>query len=156
VTSDPTPAVVRLAASYRRKEEYGRSKELLETALARDPLEPEGHASLAFTLWRMNERELALAPLRALLRLGPGHEWGWESLNEWCETLGRPEVASEAIHEWTSRRPGEVRSWLMLARVLDGPAALPERLEALERAITLNPRCFDAYDLRAELLAKAG
>jgi hypothetical protein len=31
---------------------------------------------------------------------------------------------------------------------------LEERLQALNRAIELRPRYFEAYDLRAELLAK--
>ena len=57
---------------------------------------------------------------------------------------------------WPLAGGGEARSWLTLARALDGPEALEERLEALEKAVALDPRNGEALDLRAELLAGAG
>ena len=44
----------------------------------------------------------------------------------------------------------------MLARTLDGPDVLEERLAAAARAVELDPRLTEAHDLRAELFASAG
>src|SRR5439155_13352808 len=55
----------------------------------------------------------------------------------------------------TERRPGEARSWLLLAESLNRAEDLPEQLAALDRAIELNPRGPEAHDLRATLLAQA-
>ena len=79
----------------------------------------------------------------------------WGRLNQWADELGCPERTLETVRELTARRGGEARSWLMLAKVLDAPEQLDERLAALDRTVTLNPRCAEAYDLRAVALARA-
>ena len=58
--------------------------------------------------------------------------------------------------ELTERRGSEARSWLILARLLDGVGQQDERLVALERALQLTPRLIEAHDLRAVALAATG
>ena len=60
---------------------------------------------------------------------------------------------AELARELTRQRRGDHRTWLALARVLDGPEALEERLAALDRATELDPREIEPHDLKAELLA---
>jgi tetratricopeptide (TPR) repeat protein len=90
------------------------------------------------------------------VQLEPGYERAWECLSGWSDVLGCPAKALESARELTARRGGEARSWLFLARLLDAPEQFDERLAALDKAIELNPRCTDAYDLRALALAQAG
>jgi len=90
------------------------------------------------------------------VKLDPGYERAWDLLNDWTDGLGCPERALEAARDLTQHRAGEARSWLMLAKLLDAPEQLDERLEVLDKAVELSPRCEDAYDLRALSLACAG
>jgi len=58
--------------------------------------------------------------------------------------------------ELTSRRPGETRVWLMLARALGGGEDLEGQLDAVDKALQLDPRSLEAHDERATILAGAG
>jgi len=90
------------------------------------------------------------------LRLDPGYDWAWNTLNGWSLELKRPEAPLNLARELTELRGGEARSWLKLAGILSGQEHLDERLAALDRAIALDPRQFAPHDLKAQLLAEAG
>jgi tetratricopeptide (TPR) repeat protein len=107
-------------------------------------------------LWKLGEKEAALERLAQAVRLEPSYEWAWSRLAEWSAELGRPDAAERPARELTERRPGEPRSWMVLAQTLEGADRLEERLQALSTAIRLNPRQTDARDLQASLLAGAG
>jgi len=149
-------AVRALCEWHSRGGDFVQSKELLEKAVARSPLDIPNHIHLAETLWKLEERECALDRIQHALQLNPGYERAWYLLKDWAEQLGCPEKALETARELTLQRPGEVRSWRVLANLLDAPEQLEERLEALDRIVDLNPRYPDAYDLRAQSLAEAG
>jgi len=141
---------------YERRGDYQQSRELLEKAVARTPLDVANHIVLALTLWQLDEREAALDRVHHAVQLDPGYERAWDLMNDWTDGLGCPERALEAARELTKHRAGEARSWLMLAKLLDAPEQLDERLEVLDKVVELSPRCEDAYDLRALSLAYAG
>ena len=145
-----------LAAAWERRGEYEKSREILEHAVAKSPLDGATQLMLAETLWHLDEREAALARIRQVVQVDPGFERAWDCLSAWSDTLGCPELALESVRELTVRRGGETRSWLFLARLLDGPEQLEERLQSLEKAAQLNPRCSEAYDQRAVALVRAG
>ena len=150
------PAARQLAVTFRRMGQWDESRQILEGILARDPQDAETLSGMAYTLWQMGKREDALKITRDLTRLEPGYSWAWEALHDWSQQMGRGTEAEDALRDLTRRRPGEVRSWLMLARALDRPDLLDERLAALDRAIALNPRCYEAYSLKAQLLTEEG
>lgn len=149
-------AIRQLAGLYEREGQLDEARGLLEHAVARAPLDAATHAHLAELLWRMDEREAALDRLRHGLRLEPRMERAWSCLQDWSRAVDQPGMAAEFARDLTQRRGGETNSWLWLARVLPRPEDLEERLSALNSALGLNPRSFEAYDLKAELLAEAG
>lgn len=149
-------AIRQLCHSYEREGDFAQSRALLEKAVQRDPLDVQNHGWLADALWRTGDREAALERLKQALQMEPGYEWAWGMLRQWSTELGRPEEAAELARDLARRRPREARSWLMLGGVLSGPDALEERLAAYDRALELNPRCIEAANGRAELLAEAG
>lgn len=157
INPNGSPAARQLAGAYERGGEFEQSRTLLERAVVREPLDAANHGALADTLWRLGQREAALGRIAHAVRLEPEYDWAWACLREWGEVLGRPRTAEQMARDLTVRRAGESRSWLVLARTLDGgaPAALEERLAALAKAAELEPRLVEAYDLRAELLAAA-
>jgi tetratricopeptide (TPR) repeat protein len=145
-------ALRRLAEVYERDGRYDESLELLRRAAARAPLDAINHGCLADALWRKGEGDEALAHLQQALVLDPGYDWAWNTLREWSRQIDQPDLAVHFARRLTERRPQEARSWLMLARMLGKPSDLEEQLVALDRAIALNPRCIEAYDLKAMYL----
>src|SRR5262249_17912509 len=129
---------------------------VLERAVAHAPLDAYNHGCLADAMWHLGDREPAMERLLHALRLEPDYDWAWATLRQWADQLERPGVPVELARELTERRGGEARNWLLLARSLDGPEHLEERLAALDRALALDPRDVSSYDLKVQLLAEAG
>jgi tetratricopeptide (TPR) repeat protein len=145
-----------LAAARERAGDFAAAKGAMEQAIQRAPLDAYNHGGLAQMLWKLGEKQAALERLAHAVRLEPGYEWAWGRLGDWARELNRREVPEGLARDLTERRGGEARSWMVLAQVLEGPERLEERLRALETAIRLNPRLWDARDLQAVLLSGAG
>jgi len=158
-----------LADAMEANDEVEEARIVLEQAVARSPLDPVNHGYLADNLWTAGDAESALDPeagtalqrdaverLRIALRIDPGYDWAWRHLSIWTERMGESERATEIAREVCRLRPGDPRGWLALARIRQGPEANDEVLAALDKAIALNPRGLEAYDLKAERLADMG
>jgi tetratricopeptide (TPR) repeat protein len=150
------PASRELASAYERRSDYAKSRAVLERAVARSPLEAANHGGLAWTLWRLGEREAAVSRLERAVRLEPGYEWAWGTLSEWSKELGRPELPEKLALDLTERRAGEARSWLILARILRAREDVDGALRALEQACARDARWAEPRDVKAEALAAAG
>lgn len=153
--------VRRLGESLNQRGEYDRALELLGAAVARQPNDGATRTLFAETQWRKGQRAATLKPdalesVRAVVKLDPGHTRAWDLLQQWSEELGCPEAPRTTARELTESRPGDARSWLVLARILDQRNEVEERLAAYEKASELNPRNVEAYDLKAETLAMLG
>ncbi|WP_435021774.1 tetratricopeptide repeat protein [Tundrisphaera sp. TA3] len=145
-----------LAQSLEADGDYAGSRTVLEQAAAHSPLDAGNHAYLADALWHLDEREAAVERMERSLRLEPGYEWGWRTLRDWLEQLGRAERLPALAREISDRRSGDASAWMALARTLDGPEALAERLDALDRAAAIDLQGTDAIDFKVRLLADAG
>jgi tetratricopeptide (TPR) repeat protein len=149
-------AVRELSGAYDHTGNPAKARALLEQAIARSPLDPFNHGCLADVLWKTGHREEAIEAIRKAVNLGPGYDWGWSALRRWAGEMNRPDLVEEAARDLAARRPGEARSWMMLAESLTGPHQLDERLTAVEQAISRSPRTVGTYDLKARILAAAG
>ena len=158
-----------LADAMEANDEAEEARVVLEQAVARSPLDPVNHGYLADNLWTAAEgtdpthpdeatapRREAIERLRIALRIDPGYDWAWRHLGVWADRLEEPELSTNIAREVCRLRPGDPRGWLALGRMLHGPESNEEVLAALDRAIVLNPRGLEAYDLKAERLAEAG
>lgn len=145
-----------LAEALEGNEQSEDARTVLEQAVARAPADPVNHGYLADHLWNNGEGDEAFERLRFALKLDPGYEWAWRSLTDWAERMEAPEKAIETTRELAALRPGDFRTWLALARMLPGPLHNDEVLDALGRALKLQPRCVEAYDMLAERLAEMG
>ena len=136
-----------------RHHDLPRAQKVLELACAQAPMDAVNHGCLASVLWRAGRREEAITRLRHALRLQPGYVWAWSMLREWAQAEGQPELTLSLARDLAERRPGEARSWMVLAEQL-GERLDPECLEAAARALALNPRGDQVYELQARLLVK--
>lgn len=143
-------ATQQLTEAYQRAGEFAKARELMEQAIAYAPLDYTNYGYLADVLWQMNEREQAVERIEHALTLEPGYDWGWRILRDWTQKWGKPERAVEFARALAEKKPGQARSWLILAQT-EGQS-LEERLNAVERALQLNPQLLDAHTLRARLL----
>lgn len=148
-------AIQQLADLYDRTDALDKCKALLETALMHSPLEAYLHGYLADALWKLDDQETALQHLQKALRLDSNYDWGWNKLREWAQALERLHLTADLARELTVTRSGEAQSWLRLAEHLAEEDTLDERLAAVDQAIELNPCYWDAYDLKARVLAAA-
>jgi tetratricopeptide (TPR) repeat protein len=149
-------AVRALCGFHERHGNPKASRELLEQLVTFAPLDAANQVMLAETLWRQGEQEAALERVRRVAGFEPGYNRVWECLNHWSSELKRRDVALEAARAVIQQRGGEARSWLIAARAHSLPEELESRLQALDKALSLNPECVEAFDLRARSLAAAG
>jgi tetratricopeptide (TPR) repeat protein len=145
-----------LSQALEREGKNEESRAVLERAAAYSPLDAVTHGFLADTLWLLGEKEAAFERLSLALRLNPAYDWAWRALAGWSGELERPDAPASLAREIARQRPGDGRAWLALARAIDGPDDLDERLGAIDRAAALSPRDPEPHDLKAEALAEAG
>jgi tetratricopeptide (TPR) repeat protein len=139
-------------------EERGRPAEAIEalrTAVKRVPLAGDVRLHLAELLWRADARAEAWDLAAGAAEADPSLSSAWERLRAWAPTLHREEALVALAREVTRSRPGDPQSWLILGALLP-PAAVDEELAAYDTAIARNPRAGEAYDLKAEALARLG
>src|SRR5262249_7741254 len=74
----------------------------------------------------------------------------------WAERFDSPDEPIELTRELTRDRAGDPRVWLRLARMLYHPRHNEEVLNALDRALALEPKNVEAHDLKAERLGEMG
>jgi tetratricopeptide (TPR) repeat protein len=144
-----------LANAYERSEKLEEARRIYERALQHCPNDPQLHACHAHVLWRLRQKDASFAAVERALRLAPGYDWAWALLQAWASEAGEPERTAGFARTLTRDRLGETRTWLMLARVLNEPAGMPERLAAVERSLALDGRLTEAWDLKAQLLTAA-
>ena len=147
-------AVRQLCELYEKNGDFQRSRNRLEQAVAQSPVDAFNHGCLASVLWRMNEKQHAFDRLKQAVLLEPEYAWAWQSLSTWASEFNKPDVPEEIARELTTKRPGSISSWLNLASVLGKPTHLQERLDALDKAIGLDPLNTDAYDKKAVVLCE--
>lgn len=145
-------ATQQLAEVHQHAGRFEEARKLMEQAIAYTPLDHTNYGYLADILWQMGERELALERIRHSVTLEPGYDWGWRALREWAQFAGKSELALECARSLTEKRPGQARSYLILAQT-EGQN-FDDRLQALNRVIELDPRLVEAHSLRARLLTQ--
>jgi len=148
-------ATLALANAYERSQKLDESRRIYERALQHSANDPQLHACHAHVLWRLRRNEDAFTAVERALRVATGYEWAWDLLNAWASESGQPGRTADFARSLTRERPGEPRTWLMLARILNEPTTMPERLAAVERALELDGRLTESWDLKAQLLALA-
>ena len=150
-----TRAALALSDALERSDQLEAARKIYERALQHDANDAQLRACYANLLWRLQQTDVAFAEIERAIRLAPGYTWAWNLLQCWATEHGEPERAGDFARVLTEERPGEMRTWLMLVHVLGTQDCMSERLTAVDRALALDARATEAWDLKAELLAIA-
>lgn len=148
-----TPAARELAEALADQEEFEEAVSVLEANLVRTPMDPLAHGFLAERLWNSDRGEEAIRHAEAGVRQEPGYDWAWQAVANWGERLDRPDAAVDLARSLAKDRAGDSRVFMKLARFLYRYDQTEEALAALDRAIALDPKNPEPYDLKAERLA---
>jgi cellulose synthase operon protein C len=154
------PAVRELAEALNQNDRRDEALLVVEQMMPRAPSDPLAQWVYAEYLWDADRGEEAVERAKQAVRLDtvgdPRLETAWRAVLMWSDRLDRPEDALNFARELTVERPGDPRAWLRYARTINEVSQAPEIIRALDRAIELDPRNIEAYDLKAERLAMLG
>jgi len=145
-----------LADDLAEQGDYEEATNILEQNLARAPADPVACGFLADRLWDSDESEAALRYISRAIRLEPGYDWAWQAMSGWGERLDNPNAVIDLSRELVRDRGGDARVHMKLARSLYRYEQTDEALVALDRAIAIDPKNPEAYDLKAERLCEVG
>ncbi|MFN7140363.1 MAG: hypothetical protein ACK4UN_13585, partial [Limisphaerales bacterium] len=147
-------AVRQLCEAHERRSDLRSARAVMERHIGLAPLDSFSHGYLADVLWKSGEKSAALDRLQQALQINSEYDWAWSTANRWARELNQPNLVQEMARNLTISRPGQPQNWIVLARTLDWGTETDaeEALKALDRAIELNPRHVDAWDLKAGLL----
>jgi tetratricopeptide (TPR) repeat protein len=146
-------AARQLAESLESQGQFAASRVVLESALRHYPSDPYLHGYLGETMWRMGEREAAVAQLALAVEFDPEYEWAWRTLKMYCREIGQANRPGDLLRDLTARRPGDVRIWRALAATADDPK---EQLAAYDSAIAVNALALWAHEAKLDLLISLG
>lgn len=149
-------ALRRLAAAVESTGECERAIELLERAVAADPLVAQSRGCLADTLWKTGRCDEALKILLQALKVDPDYGWAWDNLGPWAKRLGREDEAVEEAELLTAERPSVESSWMRFAGVLSSLGREEESIEALERGLKSCPQSWRLRDQLALTFCNLG
>lgn len=139
----------KLADALEAEGDFTASRQVLESALRHSPADALLRGYLGYSLWQLGERDSAIAQFEQSAALDPDYDWAWRMFKERAAQEGRPNAAVELARRLAAQRPGELRTWIAVARVADDPE---EKLAALDRAIALSPLALDANERKLDLL----
>ncbi|MDQ3801387.1 MAG: tetratricopeptide repeat protein [Acidobacteriota bacterium] len=150
--------IQQLVESLQRAGRFNEAKKVLQDALLRLPLEHVLYGYLAGVHWKLDEKEEALAAARKAISIDPEYEWAWRAIKEWSEKLNQPNLAAELARDLTVKKPRDVSAWLTYAGILDtdGARFSQEQLDAVEKALKLDPQNVLGLAMKANVLADAG
>jgi tetratricopeptide (TPR) repeat protein len=149
-------AMRELSDAYINAGRASEAEPVLEEAVRRAPADAYNHGALGALKRQLGQNPAALECFKQAVLLSPDYHDAWSHLAAIGKELKQPGVARELAEQLTERRPAEPDSWHRLACQLDDPASLPKALEALDRALSLNPRHIPSHRQRASVLSKQG
>ncbi len=148
-------ATATLSSALERRGRLNDARDVCERALRHAPRDPQLYALYANVLWRQQQIGPAFDAIEQALRLAPGYEWAWDLLWDWSSQTGQGDRPANFARSLSRDRAGEMRVWMMLARVLTQRDAADERLAAVNRALELEQHSTEAWDLKAQFLTEA-
>jgi tetratricopeptide (TPR) repeat protein len=154
------PASRELADALNEADQRDEALAALEQLLPHAAAEAHAHWLLAEQFWQADRGREALDRAKQAVRLDahgdPRLESAWRAVVMWSDRLDSPTEALEFARELTVVRAGDPRAWLRYARSITEISQANEIVAALDKALALDPKNVEAYDLKAERLGMLG
>jgi tetratricopeptide (TPR) repeat protein len=136
---DDAPAMDHAARAAHNLGRAAEALALLEKAVSKQPLYPEGWNNLAHALRAAGRMDAALAAYRRALTLRPHFRAAAIELGKTLLATMRPALAIEVLQSWLQRAPEDAEAWQHLGLSLHLMQRLEEALAAYRRAVELAP-----------------
>lgn len=120
------------------EERWDEASTALQEAVAQSP-SGESHQQLGLALYRLGQREEALAHFEAALQMEPVRAEPYANLGFIHQELGQLEPAEEYLRQALNRDPALAEARVALAEVLAAQGKLEAAREAWEAAVALRP-----------------
>jgi Tfp pilus assembly protein PilF len=147
---------IRLAELFERKGDFDQAERCLAEALLRAPHLPSLHCTRAALRMRRKKLKEALDDIDAALRLAPGAAYYHHVRGFTLYVAGRTEEAWVSLTRAVEMAPRSPVVRLARALVLEKLDRVPEAIGECSAAIAADPKCAQAYTLRAELWSRMG
>jgi cellulose synthase operon protein C len=145
-----------LSELYRSRKQWDKADEVLARTLESNPRDGVLLAFRAETLWDLGQHDQAIETMERSVVLLPNYDWAWNTLSAWCRERQQWKVLQRAAQSMIETRPNQVRGYLRAADAAIEESDLSEALSWIEKALAIDPRCVDAYHLKAWALSLAG
>jgi tetratricopeptide (TPR) repeat protein len=149
-------ATVPLAELLSREQRPAEAREVMERAVRHAGSDPANRSELADLLWEEGEKDRAIEEVCRAIRIAPDFGRAWGCLDTWSQELGRRDLLVGLARELAEKRSCDHLNWLNLARSLSSESDPGEKLDAISKALEIEPRSTDAHDLKATTLAEMG
>lgn len=145
-----------LADAYQKKGDVAAARAEIERAIANEPRDVPNLGALAGLMWDEGQKKEAVHTLVTAVQLRPDYAYGWSLLRAWAAELKKNDLVIDVAREMTKKRPGDYQSWLVFAQSLGERDQIELAVNALNKAIKLNPANYDAHNQKAVHLTRAG
>lgn len=134
-----------LSDTLLNRKQFDEAEKVVRQVLAADPRDAQSLAGLADCLYKAGKKTQAFAPLKQACLQQVGYNWAWQSLIDWSNEVDGGKTARETAAQMVRERPLDSRSYVRLAESHDELEHIPVAIEAIEKALELDPRNIDAH-----------
>ncbi|PYV33924.1 MAG: hypothetical protein DMG09_21715, partial [Acidobacteria bacterium] len=142
------------------QDDYPPAKRELEEAIRLDPSYIEAYDALGFALEALGDDAGAVANYERAIRLnesrGGTFVGGHVNLSAYYNRTQNAEKALEHARKATEINPKSDRAWFQMGKAFERLAGLPAAADALNRAISINPRASSYYYVLATVYRRIG
>ncbi len=138
-------------------ESMGHRKEALEIAdqaIQRNPLTPSNYGYKADLEEQLGHKERAFETLASGLRKNPFYTWGWQRLLTFSQELGLATEFQTLLDDVEKTRKQLPGWWKLKSNIHNSNNDSDKALQAIQKAIELQPLSEDLLDQRAVLLTQ--
>ena len=145
-----------LAAMLRHQDKWEESLDEMAEATRLMPELPENHSAMAYTFYRTDDDQLAIAEARTALSIDPGNAEAYQYLGLGLYSAGKYAASAHAYQESLARDPSNADTLYDLGIALHGAGDLSAAMAAYQRAIRLQPAFWEAHANLALILHEEG
>ncbi|MEQ1824426.1 MAG: tetratricopeptide repeat protein [Pirellula sp.] len=156
VSGNDASVAKQLSEFYRSQKQFKDADTVLKRGLESNPRDAELLAFRADNLWDLAEHDQAIDTISKAIEIVPHYDWAWDKLSVWSKEARQKDACQVLAHRLIEARPKNVRGYLRLADAHRENFELQRAMQAIERALEIDPRKIDAHRAKTWILSTSG